>query len=187
MTIWVAVGVCLGMAAYAVAWIWGGRTERFAAAVMLLHFAVAAMSIIYGWEGAGLYLPRTIADYVRLLIFGWLCLRSDRWWPLLMTAALVLMVVAEVVGLNNPEIAQWGVVSAQIGFGYIVDLTLLLSVCERWLAGEPSARHAAWVRAAAATATRRREKALRRPDADLARLWRARTRGPRPRIPRLPA
>ena len=179
MTIWVVVGVWLGMAAYAVAWFWGGRTERFAAAVMLLHFAVAAMSVIYLWEYNGVHLPRRIDDYVRLLIFSWLCFRSDRWWPLLMTAALGLMEVAEIVGLYNPGIARWGVVSAQVDLGYIVDLTLLLSVVERWLAGEAPDRHAAWARAAIATAGRKKRKEPRhRSEAGPGLLWKARTGSP---------
>jgi hypothetical protein len=155
MTIWIVLGVCLGMAAYAVAWFWGGRTERLAAAVMLLHFAVAAMSIIYMWERNGIDLPRKIDDSVRLLVFVWICFRSDRWWPFLMTAGLALMVLVDVVVVLDPAVSRVGAVSAQVGLGYLVDLTLLFSVCERRLAGEEPAGRAAWARAAMATSARR--------------------------------
>lgn len=145
------------MAAYAVAWFWGGRTERFAAAVMLMHFAVQVMSI-YGLEVAGIYLLRQIGDYVRVLIFGWLCFRSNRWWPFLMAAACGLLGLVDVVAALDPDISHNGAVSAKIGLGYLGSLTLMLSVVERILAGELPAAREAWARANAATATRRNRK-----------------------------
>lgn len=188
MTVWIVVGVCLGMAAYAVAWFRGGRTERFAAAVMLLHFAVAAMSVIYMWEQNGIDLPRKIDDYVRLLIFVWLCFRSNRWWPILMTTGLVLMVLVDVVVLLDPAISRMGAVSAQVGLGYLVDLTLLFSVCERKLAGEAPAGRAAWARANIATAARRRrKKAGCHSKADPAPLEKEQTERPQGPVPHLPA
>lgn len=165
-TTWAVIEMCLGMTAYAVAWFWGGRTERFAAAVMLLYFAVQISSIVHGWESAGNYLPRRIVDYVRVLIFGWLCFRSDRWWPFLMAAPLGLSALVDVVVVFEPGISRNGAISAKIGLAYLFDLTLLLSFCERWLAGEPPAGRAAWARADAATAARRnRTKPARRPEA----------------------
>jgi hypothetical protein len=161
VTIWGVVGVCLGMAAYPVAWFWGGRPERFAAAVMLLHFAVAAMSYAYQWEFHGLHLPRIIDDYVRLLIFGWFCLRANRWWPFLMTAAMALAAMVDVVAFLDPSVSRWDAATAKIGLGYVLDLTLLLSVFERMVAGEPPAVRAAWVRADMATAARRNRRSRR--------------------------
>ncbi|WP_332678680.1 hypothetical protein [Brevundimonas sp.] len=146
------------MAAYVVAWLWGGRTERFVAATMLLHFAISVTSIAYEWPEAGLHLPRQIADYVRLLIFGWLCFRSNRWWPFLMAVGLGLSALVDVVVVFDPGISPNGAVSAKIGLAYLFDLTLLLSVCERWLAGEPPAGRAAWARADIATAARRNRR-----------------------------
>jgi len=167
MTIWIVVSVVLGMAAYAVAWFGGGRTERFAAAVMLLHFGVAAMSVIYGWERHGFQLPRLIDDYIRLLIFAWLCFRSNRWWPFVMLATLGLMAVVDIVGLLDPTLSRRDLASAMVGLGYLVDLTLMLSVCERMLAGEPPASRAAWARANAATAAPPRlTSPLSRPTSD---------------------
>lgn len=185
MTIWIVVSVVLGMAAYAVAWFGGGRTERFAAAVMLLHFAVAAMSVIYGWERYGFPLPRLVDDYVRLLIFVWLCFRSDRWWPLVMTTALGLIAVVDVITLVDPALSYLEGASAKIGLGYLVDLTLMLSVCERMLAGEPPASRAAWARASAATAARLARARARRSGEALLRNDPA--RGPQDGRPRLPA
>ena len=159
-TTWALVEMGVGVAAYAVAWFWGGRTERFAAAVMLLVFAVQIISAVYGWDE---YPPRRIADYVRVLIFGWLCLRSNRWWPFLVAGSLGLSAVVDVVVLFNPDISPNGAISAKIGLAYLFDLTLLLSFCERWLAGEPPASRAAWVRADIATSARRNRTRPGRP------------------------
>lgn len=161
MTIWGVVGVLLGMAAYPVAWFRGGHPERFAAAVMLLHFAVGAVSFANGWELNGNPVPRMIADGVRLLLLCWLCFRSNRWWPFLMTVIAALMITVEVVAILDPDLSFRGGVSAKIGLAYILDLTLLFSFLERILAGEPPAARAAWVRADAATVARRNRKASR--------------------------
>jgi hypothetical protein len=184
-TNWAVVEMCLGMAAYAVAWFWGGRTERFAAAVMLLCFSVQIISAVYGWDD---YPLRRIAEYVRVLIFGWLCLRSTRWWLFLVSAALGLSALVDVVVVFNPDISPNGAISAKIGLAYLFDLTLLLSFCERWLAGEPPASRAAWARADLATAARRnRKRAERHPKAGSRFHWKERTDSPQGPAPRLPA
>lgn len=156
MTIWGVVGIWLGVAAYAVAWLQGGRPERFAAAVMLC--VVATMSFAHGWESDKHFLVRMILDCVRLLVFGRLFLRSNRWWPSVMTAVMGLMIVADVVRLLSPDISYAGVVSAKVGLGYLVSLTLLFGVYERWLAGEAPASRAAWTRAHIATRARRNRR-----------------------------
>lgn len=161
-TTWALVEMGVGVAAYAVAWFWGGRTERFGAAVMLLHFSFVIMSIVHGWENAGNYWPRRIIDCVPILIFGWLCFRSDRWWPFLVTIGFGLSALVDFVVVFDPDISRNGAVSAQIGLSFLFDLTLLLSFCERWLAGEPPAGRAAWRRADIATAARRNRRTLAR-------------------------
>lgn len=165
----------LGVVAYAVAWTWGGRVERFAAGVMLVQCVIMTMNFILTWEIGGFYLTGKIANWIVLLIMGWLCLRSDRWWPLLMTATVALKAFADLVGLFDPGISDFGVASAKIGIGYLIDLTLLLSVCERRLAGEEPAGRAAWARAAAATVSRRSRKEARRRTVvsphERARVW----------------
>ena len=155
----------LGVIAYAVAWTWGGRVERFAAAVMLVQCVITTMNFILTQE-TGSYLSGKIINWIFLLIMGWLCFRSDRWWPLLLTATMALKAFADLVGLFNPGISDSGLASAKIGVGYLIDLTLMLSVVERWLAGEEPVGRAAWARADAATAARRNwKKGARRPAA----------------------
>jgi hypothetical protein len=158
MTIWMAVSFWLGMVAYPVAWLCGGHAERFAAAVMLAVCVIITLNFFLPLDVGDRHLPGRIADCVRLLIFGWLCFRSDRWWPFLTTATLGLMVVADVVGWLGPGVSQWGVSSAKIGLGYLADLSLLLGVWEHRLAGEEPAGRAAWARASMATIARRDRK-----------------------------
>ncbi|MDI6625834.1 MAG: hypothetical protein QME55_13975, partial [Brevundimonas sp.] len=145
MTPWQTGGIAFGMLAYAVAWTWGGRTERLGAVVLLLFCMIS--TITFRWETGGIYLTAIVEDCLRLLIFGWLSFRVDRWWPLVITAALTLMVLLYAAQLLDPAVTQLAVASANIGLGFIIDLTLLLSVWERWLAGEPAAGPAAWAKA----------------------------------------
>ena len=155
-TPWQVGGMALGMTAYFVAWIWGGRPERLAAGVLL--FFCLLSSLTFRWEGGELYLIGMVQDFVRLLIFGWLCLRFDRWWALVMTAVLGQMVFVYVAQLLAPALTQYAVASALVGLGYLLDLTLLLSVFERRLAGDQPAAPAAWAAADRATAASRGRK-----------------------------
>lgn len=163
------VSFWLGVMAYAVAWIWGGRVERFAAAVMLVQCVIMTLNFILTWENGNVYLTGRIMNAVALLILGWLCFRSDRWWPLLMTATMGLKALLDVVGLLDPDISDFGVASAKIGLGYLIDLTLMLSVIERWLAGEAPVGRTAWVHADIATAARQNWKTQARQRAPMSR------------------
>lgn len=116
------------------------------------------MNLVLTWDIGGNYLTGRVANAARILIFGWICFRSNRWWPFVATSAFLLMAMADVVGLLDSAVSARDAVSARIGLGYIVDMTLILSVGERMLAGEPPAGRAAWARANAATAARRNRK-----------------------------
>lgn len=156
MTIWNFVGLWLGYVAYAVAWIWGGRAERFAAGVLLAYCMLSF--ITHRWEIGGFHLANFVENCVRLLVFVRLCFRADRWWPFVITAAIGLIVLVDVVALLDPDVPEVAAISAQVGLGYLVDLTLLFSVFERRLAGEAPAGRAAWAAADVATAARRKRK-----------------------------
>ena len=157
-TSWQVVGMALGLVAYAVAWVWGGRPERFAAGVLIVVCMVSM--IVFRWQIGGFHLPALLLDIGRLLVFGWFCLRSDRWWPFVVTAGIGLMVFIQSARLVDPSISQYAVASADVGLGYLIDLALLFGVWERRLAGELAAGPAAWAgaaRAAAALPGRQRE------------------------------
>ncbi len=142
-----------GLIVYAVVWVRGGRPERTGAGVLLL--ACLLSEITYRWEVDGHYPGGMVQDCVRFLIFAWMSFRVDRWWLLVMTAANGLLVLVYVLRFVDPAVSQYALASAHVGLGYLIDLTLLLGVCERWLAGEPAAGPAAWAKANRATAARR--------------------------------
>lgn len=153
VTLWQLWGLAFGLVAYAVAWVWGGHPERLGAGVLL--FVCLLSSISFEWEIDGFYLIAMVQDVARLLIFGWLCFRADRWWPFVITGALALMIMVYAAQLWNPAVSQFAVASAHVGIGYVIDLTLLLSVWERAMAGEPAAWSAAWARSNRTTANGR--------------------------------
>lgn len=155
MTAWQFSGVAFGLVAYAVAWIWGGRPERIAAGVLIVVCLLSA--ITFRWQVGGFHLASLLLDIGRLLIFGWLCLRSDRWWLFVLTAGIALMVLVQSARLFDPSVSQYAVASADVGLGYLIDLALLLGAYERRLAGEPPAGRAAWAKAAGITSAPRRK------------------------------
>ncbi|MEJ6790855.1 hypothetical protein BrevBR_15030 [Brevundimonas sp. BR2-1] len=156
MTIWNFVGIWFGLAAYAVAWIRGGRVERFGAGFMIAFCMVSF--ITYKWAIGGLHIGVFIEYCLRFLVFGWLCLQADRWWPFVVTGALGLSVLVHAMAWLDPALSETEAFSAQVGLGYLIDLTILLSVFERRLAGEEPAGRAAWAAAEAATTARRKRK-----------------------------
>src|SRR5688572_26285773 len=95
MTPWQVVGIAFGLVAYAVAGIWGGRPERFGAGLLIIYCMLSAMA--YGWEVNGFFPGSMALDFLRVPVFVWLCLRSDRWWPFVIAAALGLMVLTNAV------------------------------------------------------------------------------------------
>lgn len=153
MTAWQVGGLVFGMAAYAVAWGWGGRPERLAAGVLVLVALVSSST--YTWQVDGFRLASMALDLARHLVFGWMCFRFDRWWLFPVTAGLALMVFLHVARLLDPAFTQYALASAHVGLGYLIDLALLLSVWERWLAGERAAGPVAWAKAVRTTGTRR--------------------------------
>ena len=139
MTPWQISGILFGLAAYAIAWTWGGRPERLGA--VLLFFAYMLSSLTDTWESA------LVEDSVRLLIFGWMCLRFDRWWLFVASGALILCGLVTVMEALNPALSLYAALSAQLGLWALVYLSLLAGAGERWLAGErPAADGAIWSR-----------------------------------------
>ena len=156
LTPWQAAGYAFALAVYAIAWTWGGRPERFAAGVLIVDFMVTAVT--FNWTIDGTYLPALVQDCMRLLIFGWLCFRSNRWWPFVVATANGQMIFIHVAQLLNPAVTQYAVASDYVGLGYLIDLALLLGVSERWLAGDPRVAPVAWARATRITFLRRQTK-----------------------------
>lgn len=89
------------------------------------------------WEAA--------PDVLLLTIFSWLALRGRRWWPFLMTASLVLIVMVHGLAALTP-VGRYVALSARLGLWILIYLTLLVGVAERWLAGERPISEGLWRR-----------------------------------------
>ena len=123
----------INLAAFVIGWRWGGRPERFGVATLLL-IDMASM-LYYGWWIGDVQVGSAADDVVQLLIFAWLTLRSDRWWPFVVTASLALMVMIHFLTIVS-DLPSFATMSARIGLWILLYLALLVGVAERWLAGE---------------------------------------------------
>jgi hypothetical protein len=153
VTLWQSGGLAFGYVVCAIAWLRGGRLERFGASVLLLSWLFTTPA--NAWEVGSFYPGFILLDGAGVVIFGQLCFRSDRWWPFVVAAAFALTFLGHVLRLLDPALSHDAMVSAHIGLAYVIDLALLLGVWERRLAGEPPAGRAAWAKAAWITRARR--------------------------------
>ena len=127
----------LGLLAISCGWLKGGHPERFSALVLLLDYLASRISDDLDLREIA---PLAIAqDFVVLLAFAWLALRTDRWWPIAATASLTLCVLVRVLGMANPELSRFAMLSAILGFWILLYTVVLGGVAERWLAGEQAA------------------------------------------------
>lgn len=125
----------LAWLSFAVGWWRGGRTERFAVAVLFCDYVFTRLTA--GMAGAHQLVA--VAEIVVTLIFVRLAFTSDRWWTLVTTAALALCALVFVLEWANPDLSLYAAISAQSGLWFLVYLSLLAGVAERWLAGEKAA------------------------------------------------
>ncbi len=150
MTVWQIAGTWFSLMVYAIAWFRGGRPERFGAAVLILDGLLSI--VLFRWGVSGVYPNAMIKESLWLLLIGGLAFRSDRWWPIVMTAAICLIILTYGLRLMDPSLSLYAAMSAHVGLDYLIDLTLLFGVLERWLAGEQPGGRAAWAAAERAAA-----------------------------------
>ncbi len=87
----------------------GGRPERIAAVTMFVGcFLTLAMNSPLSVRYASAEIAILAVDAVMLGIFATLALRSDRYWPLWVTALQLLVVLAHVAKLIDPEMLRNG-------------------------------------------------------------------------------
>ena len=122
----------LAWLSFVIGWWRGGRTERFAVAVLFCDYAFTRLTT--GMAGA--HQMVAVAELVVTLIFVWMAFTSDRWWTLVTSAALALCALVFVLEWANPGLSLSAAISAQSGLWFLVYLSLLAGVAERWLAGE---------------------------------------------------
>lgn len=103
-------------------------------AVVLLS-QPAIVNTYNDWVIGDVYVDSTIEDTLKMLFFGWLAFRSDRWWPFVAAAAMVLMLLVHILSMVT-DISWDAAVSARVGLELLAYVTLLAGVAERWMAGE---------------------------------------------------
>lgn len=124
----------LAWVSFAVGWWRGGHVERFAVAALFCDYALTRMTT--GMTGAHELVAAS--EFVLAVIFTWLAFRSDRWWTLVASGALTLCVFVFVLETTNPDLPRYAAISARMGLWFLIPLSLLAGVVERWLSGEPA-------------------------------------------------
>jgi len=143
MTPFVILYLIVSLAALPLGWLKGGHPERLGVVFWLIGWmlAIPMNDVRIGdlrWAVA-------LCDLASLGAFLWLALRFERWWPLGVSACLVLMLVVHLSAVLIPEMTPLGESSAQLGLGMLAVLIQATGAFERWLAGEtPASATAVW-------------------------------------------
>ncbi|MBA4803537.1 MAG: hypothetical protein H2038_02665 [Brevundimonas sp.] len=135
--------------AVALAWVKGGHPERRGAVILLTVFGLSL--IVHPWRLWNVHLGDAALDGAITLIFGWMAVTGNRWWPLAMTAVMALTLLIHFAAFAAPSMSHSADISARIGLGILTALALLAGVGERWLAGEPAVSSGARWRRSKAT------------------------------------
>ena len=114
----------------------GGRPERFGVAVLIpLRLVFANPDVT--WNIGDVIVDSAVEDTLMLLIFGWLAVKSNRWWPFVVTATTALTLLVHFLSIVT-DISWDAAVSARVGLALLMYVAMLGGVAERWLAGEAS-------------------------------------------------
>lgn len=133
----------LSGAAIAALWVKGGHPERKAAGLMVLVFPISFLT--HPWRMGNVLVGDAALDVVMTLVFGWWAFTQDRWWLLVTTGVMALTVLVHASMFLLPGLEAYSDLSARVGLGILMSLTLLAGPGERWLAGErASIDHQAW-------------------------------------------
>lgn len=130
----VIAGFVLAASAYAFAWLKGGHPERFGAALLIIDYLITKM--VSDWRVGDVHIGIAVLALALLAAFGWLALRSVRWWPLVVTATLLLILVVQALPAVTARLSHNDIAAANNGLLALVHLALIAGVGERWLAGE---------------------------------------------------
>lgn len=145
MTPFVILYLVVSLAALALGWLKGGRPERLGVVIWLVAWMLAVL--VNDLRIGNLRWAVALLDLASLCAFLWLGLRFERWWPLGVSACLVLIIVVHLSALLIPEMTPLGEASAQLGLGMMAVLIQGAGAFERWLAGEaPASASAVWRR-----------------------------------------
>ncbi|WP_298748194.1 hypothetical protein [uncultured Brevundimonas sp.] len=145
MTPFVALYLIVSLVGVALIWVRGGHPERMGAVFWLVAwmFQMPLNDLRLGDLRWGV----ALVDLASFAAFVWLALRHERWWPIAVSACLLLTVATHLFALLVPGGTPRGEASAQLGFGLLAIVTQVAGVLERWLAGEtPASAAATWKR-----------------------------------------
>lgn len=145
MSPFVILYLVVSLAALATGWLKGGHPERLGVVFWLVGWMLAVP--FNDLRIGDLRWAVALLDLASLCAFLWLALRFERWWPLGVSACLVLMMVVHLSAALIPEMTPLGEASAQLGLGMLAVLIQAAGAFERWLAGEaPASATAVWRR-----------------------------------------
>ena len=137
MTPFVLLYLVTSLAALAFAWLKGGHLERMGVVFWLFGWMLA---LLFNDVRIGnLRWAVALLDVASFSAFLWLALRHERWWPLGVSACLLLTIGVHASTLLVTGLTPLGEASAQLGLGMLATLMLAGGAFERWLAGEPPA------------------------------------------------
>jgi len=141
LTPFVLLYLVAGLAGLSLAWLKGGHPERLGAVLWLIGWLLALL--VNDLRVGDLRWAVALVDLGAFAAFLWVALRFERWWPLGVSACMVLILVVHLSVILIPEMTPLGEASAQLGLGLVTVLILAAGALERWLAGEPPASAAA--------------------------------------------
>ena len=143
MSPFVILYLVVSLAALATGWLKGGHPERLGVVFWLVAWMLAVL--FNDLRIGNLRWAVALCDLACLCAFLWLALRFERWWPLGVSACLVLMMVVHLSAALIPGMTPLGEASAQLGLGVLAVLIQSSGAFERWLAGEaPASATAVW-------------------------------------------
>ena len=145
MTPFVLLYLVVSLAAMAIIWLKGGHPERLGVVFWLVCWMLQLP--LNDVRVGDLRWGVAVLDVAAFAAFLWLALHYERWWPLGVSACLLLVLGIHLSTLLIPEVTPLGEASAQLGLGMLAVLIQAAGAFERWLAGEaPASALAVWGR-----------------------------------------
>jgi hypothetical protein len=134
----------LGVGAFGLGWLRGGRPEREAVAVLGLGYFLG--NLLFYVRVRNFQLGEALSDLILLIGFGWLAFRRDRWWLLVAASLQTLVMAMHLLALADPGVSARADITARWGLLAMLLLVVMAGVFERWLAGEaPGTANARWL------------------------------------------
>lgn len=118
-----AAGMALGI---------GGRLERTAAAIIGLSYTATLTHD--AWSTLSLHQTFLIIDLVTLAAMVLLVRNDSHRWPLFIVAFELLLVLAHIAAMNNPETSQYTYLSAVAALTYGITAAMAVGAWTSWRA-----------------------------------------------------